>query len=146
MSGSLPKIIDGGLSVDDRGVVSFVNDFDFEGVKRFYMVSNHAKGFVRAWHGHKKESKYALVVSGVAIVCAWDMESDAKDAEIHRYILSAAKPQVLYIPQGHFNGFKTLTEDTRIIFYSTSTLEQSAGDDLRLSADYRREVWEVEER
>ena len=57
-------LLNGGLAVDDRGQVSFVNDFHFENVKRFYMVSNHKQGFIRAWHGHKNESKYVSVVSG----------------------------------------------------------------------------------
>ena len=38
----------------------FVNDFNFENVKRFYQVENHRQGFIRAWHGHKKEGKYIL--------------------------------------------------------------------------------------
>lgn len=139
-------LIDGGLAVDDRGTVTFVNDFDFKDVKRFYMVQNHRKGFVRAWHGHKKEGKYVYVVSGAAIVGFWDIDSDAKDAEIQRHVLSSDKPQVLWIPPGNFNGFKTLTNDTRIIFYSTKTVEESKDDDVRLSADYRRDIWEIEER
>ena len=43
----------GGVAVDDRGEVGFVNDFTFSGVKRFYTVANHSDGFVRAWHGHR---------------------------------------------------------------------------------------------
>ena len=49
------KIINGGIAVDDRGSVRFVNEFDFKNVKEFYHVSNHRRGFIRAWHGHKKE-------------------------------------------------------------------------------------------
>ena len=67
------KLIDGGLAVDDRGTVRFVNDFDFNGVKRFYQVENHQKGFIRAWHGHKKESKYVYVSSGTALVGVVDL-------------------------------------------------------------------------
>jgi len=29
-------LYEGGLGVDDRGEVGYVNDFHFEGVKRFY--------------------------------------------------------------------------------------------------------------
>ena len=58
----------GDISVDDRGRVSYINDFDFKDVKRFYMVENHEKGFIRAWHGHKNEGKYVYVVSGTALV------------------------------------------------------------------------------
>ena len=51
----------GGLFSDDRGHLRFVNDFNFEGVKRFYQVENHSKNFIRAWHGHEKEGKYVYV-------------------------------------------------------------------------------------
>lgn len=125
-------LIDGGISVDDRGAVTYVNGFDFKDVKRFYMVQNHSKGFVRAWHGHKKEGKYVFVTKGVAIVAYVGMEDEL---EGDRVVLSASKPQVLFIPPGFYNGFKTLTEDTQIIFFSTTTLEESKGDDYRLPVD-----------
>ena len=64
------RLIEGGLAADDRGIVSFVNDFDFQGVKRFYTVTNHRAGFVRAWHAHRREGKYITVVQGAAIVGA----------------------------------------------------------------------------
>jgi len=70
------KIINGGISVDDRGSVRFVNDFNFENVKRFYQVENHRKGFIRAWHGHKKEGKYVYVSSGTALIGVVNMDSE----------------------------------------------------------------------
>ncbi|HUD06067.1 MAG TPA: dTDP-4-dehydrorhamnose 3,5-epimerase family protein [Candidatus Saccharimonadales bacterium] len=148
VKGQEPKIIEGGLAVDDRGQVSFSNDFDFAGVKRFYMVSNHAQGFVRAWHGHKKEAKYVLVVKGAALIGAvpidnWDNPS--KDAVVKRFVLSEKKPNVLYIPAGHANGFMSLTKDAQIMFFSTSSLEESLGDDFRYPARHW-DIWSVEER
>jgi dTDP-4-dehydrorhamnose 3,5-epimerase len=131
------KIINGALSVDDRGSVTFVNDFDFSDVKRFYVVENHRAGFIRAWHGHKKEGKYVFVVKGTALVGAVDMSSDTPC----KYTLSDRSPKILYIPPGHANGFKTLEEDTRIIFYSTSTLQDSLGDDIRFPFD-KWNIWE----
>jgi dTDP-4-dehydrorhamnose 3,5-epimerase-like enzyme len=145
MATSEPILLSGGLSVDDRGQVYFVNDFNFEGVKRFYMVSNHQQGFIRAWHGHKKESKFVILVSGAAIVAAVaidDWESPSRDLEIYRYVLSANQPSVLFIPEGYANGFKTLTVDTKIMFFSTATLEESKGDDYRFEADYWN-PWDV---
>ena len=59
-----PYVINGGIAVDDRGEITFVNEFNFESVKRFYMVSNHKAGFVRAWHAHKREGKYVTAVAG----------------------------------------------------------------------------------
>src|ERR1700736_3786364 len=50
-----PELLRGALAVDDRGEVAFVNEFTFDGVKRFYTVASHFPGFVRAWHGHLHE-------------------------------------------------------------------------------------------
>ena len=36
MKDEQPVLMKGGLAVDDRGEVGFVNDFDFKEVKRFY--------------------------------------------------------------------------------------------------------------
>ena len=146
MSG--PRLIRGGLAVDDRGEVRFVNDFDFEGVKRFYLVSNHEASFIRAWHAHRREAKYVLVVQGAAIVGAvriddWDKPS--KEAHVDRFVLSASQPSVLYIPGGFANGFKTLVSGTKVLFLSTSTLEESRGDDVRFDPRYW-DIWTVEER
>ena len=71
------KQVEGGIHIDERGAVSFVNDFQFDQVKRFYTVRNHRSPFIRAWHGHKKEGKYVTVVNGSAIIGAikidnWD--------------------------------------------------------------------------
>ena len=57
MSSEIEKV-EGGLFADDRGFLRFVNNFDFSQVKRFYQVENHSAGFIRAWHGHKKEKKF----------------------------------------------------------------------------------------
>jgi len=144
----LPRVIDGGLAVDDRGQVVFVNDFHFEGVKRFYAVTNHIAGFVRAWHAHRREAKYVLVTQGAAIVGAvaidnWD--SPDKAAQVYRYILSAKKPAVLYIPPGYANGFMSLTANTQILFFSTATMDAAKTDDIRYDARYW-DIWQAIER
>ena len=143
-----PILIEGGLGVDDRGDVAFVNDFHFDGVKRFYLVSNHSSGFVRAWHAHRRESKYVTVVQGSAIVAAvlidnWELPS--KEAHVHRYVLSSNKPAVLYVPAGYANGFMSLTTDAKLMYFSTASVEESRGDDIRYDAHYW-DPWSVIER
>ena len=64
-----PKLLNAGSAIDDRGQIIFSNSFNFKNIKRFYVVSNHKSHFVRAWHGHKKENKYLIVVQGTALVC-----------------------------------------------------------------------------
>lgn len=142
------KLIKGGLAVDDRGTVSFVNDFNFENVKRFYAVENHKQGFIRAWHAHKKEAKYVLVDKGTALVCAVKIdnwENPSQDLKIEKFVLSESSPSVLFIPKGFANGFMSLTEDAKLIFYSTSILEESLGDDYRYDSRFW-DPWTIEER
>jgi hypothetical protein len=143
-----PELLRGGLAVVDRGEVGFVNEFAFADVKRFYTVSNHVQGFVRAWHAHRHEAKYVLAVSGSALVCCVridDWETPSPDLEVNRFVLSERSPAVVRVPEGYANGFMTLTPDAKLMFFSTSTLEDSLGDDVRYPAHYW-DPWQVEER
>jgi dTDP-4-dehydrorhamnose 3,5-epimerase len=144
------QIIPGGIAVDDRGCLIFANDFNFYGVKRFYQVQNFSTFTIRAFHGHLKEAKYVFVAKGSAIVAAVeldDVKSPSKNLKVNRFVLSDKNPQVLFIPPKYANGFRPLEEDTRILFFSTSSLEESKGDDYRFPIDYwGKEVWEVENR
>lgn len=143
-----PKLIEGNLFVDDRGEVGFVNDFNFANVKRFYTVTNHRRGFVRAWHGHKHEAKYVTVVRGALLICCVaidDWEHPSRELPILRFILSEKKPSVLHIPGGYAHGFMSLTDDAKAIFFSTATLQESRSDDFRFEAR-TWDVWSVEER
>ena len=144
------RLIPGGVAVDDRGCLAFANDFNFYGVKRFYQVQNFSTSTIRAFHGHLKEAKYVFVAKGSAIVATVeldDIKAPSKNQKVNRFILSDKKPQVLFIPPNYANGFRPLEEDTRILFFSTSSLEESKGDDYRFPVDYwGKEVWEVENR
>jgi len=139
------KYIAGGLAVDDRGHIQFCNDFDMTAIKRFYIVSNHTAPFIRAWHGHKKENKFVMVISGAAIFGAVkidDWENPDHNAKVERFVLSAEKPGLLYIPAGYAHGYKTLVKDAKIMFFSTSTLKESSGDDFRFDYDFWN-PWDV---
>lgn len=148
LPGTEPVLLEGGLGVDDRGSVAFVNGFDFAGVKRFYVVSNHKAGFVRAWHAHRHEAKYVTVVQGAAVVAAVridNWERPSTDLPVVRHVLSAQRPAVLFIPAGYANGFMSLTADAKLVFFSTSTVEASRNDDVRYDARYW-DAWNVVER
>lgn len=138
----------GALAVDDRGEVGFVNDFTFDGVKRFYTVANHASGFVRAWHGHRREGKYVTAMAGAFVIGAVqidDWDAPSKDLPVSRWVLSDRKPSVLWIPPGYVNGFMSLDNYGRLAFFSTATLEDSLDDDIRFPARMW-DAWSVEER
>lgn len=142
------ECIEGGIAIDDRGQIQFCNSFDMKNIRRFYVVSNHEPRFVRAWHGHKKEAKYAFVVSGAAIVAAVKIDNwqyPDKNSPIQRFVLSGKKPCIFKIPAGYAHGFKTLAADTKVMFFSTTTLDESRDDDYRYEYNYWN-PWDVEPR
>ena len=144
------NIIDGDISIDDRGKLSFVNGFNFLNVKRFYQVENFNLNVVRAFHGHMREEKYVYVSSGSIILCLAKLSADKtlnKKDKPERIVLSATKPKIVHIPSGYANGFKVLEENTKIIFFSTTTLEESSGDDYRFPYDYfGKSIWNIDNR
>jgi dTDP-4-dehydrorhamnose 3,5-epimerase-like enzyme len=144
----VPELIEGGISVDDRGQLAFCNAEVLRSIRRFYAVANHRQGTVRAWHAHRREVKMIWPLAGAALIGAvkiddWDRPSPALTVE--RFVLAAARPALLVIPAGYANGFMSLTPDTNLLFLSTSTLDESRGDDVRFDARYW-DPWHVTER
>lgn len=150
-----PTVIDIPLHVDDRGTVyGAFDNLDKAGIKRTYVIRNWQIGTIRAWHGHKKAGTYLHVIKGAAKIAA--VKIDKRNHELFDFqedfykiaTLSAAKPQLFYVPPGWYNGTMTLTEDTRILVYSTLTLDEVKSDDIRqnLVGFERENLWKVKDR
>lgn len=141
-----PKIIKGKLKKDERGMVKFINEFNFPGVKRFYQVENIDTKIIRAFHGHMKEAKYIYVTTGAILLCTVFLDDERNPSiqnKVDKFILKADAPEILYIPPSYANGFKALEPNSRVIFFSTATLEESLNDDYRFPFDYwGKKVWE----
>jgi dTDP-4-dehydrorhamnose 3,5-epimerase-like enzyme len=143
-----PFLVNGGRFVDDRGYLTFFNELDLKEFRRFYVIENHSKGFVRAWHGHLKEAKAFIPFQGAFLVGAarlTDPIKPAKDVEVFRHVLDSGNPKVFYIPKGYANGLMSLTESAKLLVLSTSSLEESQGDDYRLPHDYW-DIWTIANR
>lgn len=143
-----PVLLQGQRVVDDRGCVDFVNAFNLVSFERFYTIRNHRSGFIRAWHGHRFESKAVTVIHGAAVIGAVKIDNwqqPGVDLIPHRFVLCEYTPAILQIPAGYANGFKTLLPDTVLLFFSSATLGESKVDDYRYSARHWN-IWEENER
>ncbi len=132
-----PCLIVGDSITHARGRVSFVNDFSFPDVKRFYLIQNHENLYVRAWQGHQKERKYFFVIKGKAFVCAIKIDNwqePSPDLEIKKYLLKEESPSVLCVPEGYANGIMNVSNESKIVVFSTSTLAETKLDDFRWKA------------
>jgi dTDP-4-dehydrorhamnose 3,5-epimerase-like enzyme len=143
-----PGLAGGGVTVDDRGTLTFCNDIDLTGVRRFYTITNHVVGRVRAWHGHRAERKLMWPLSGamlVGLVRIDNWSTPSRASEVKRVVLSAHTPQFLVVPPGFANGTMSLTSDAALLVLSTLALGDSMHDDVRFDARYW-DPWQVKER
>tara|TARA_R110002124_G_scaffold170608_4_gene338200 strand:- start:8024 stop:8449 length:426 start_codon:yes stop_codon:yes gene_type:complete len=133
-----PKIISGGIHSDERGSISFVNGFDFSEVKRFYNICHSTTEIIRAWQGHKEESKWFYVSSGsfkIVLVKIDDWALGIKANLPLEFHLDFSEPQILFIPGGYVNGFQATSPDSQLMVFSNFTMEESKNDDFRFEKD-----------
>lgn len=123
-------LIKGNLHKDNRGIVRFVNDFDMKNVVRMYCIEPQL-GIIRAWQGHKKETKWFFAAKGSFVVKVVDMKTNF----LNKFILTDLESNIVEIPGGNYNGFEALEEGSVLMVYSNFTTVQSKEDDFRLSLD-----------
>lgn len=134
MTGSGPILVNGGLHTDERGTLSFFNDFNMAPVKRFYVIDHPNTNIVRAWQGHKVEQKWFYVITGsfrINIVKPDNWESPSENIVVKEFILESATNQVLYVPGGYANGLKALKPHSKLIVFSDVSSADAGKDNFR---------------
>lgn len=148
LSVNYPKFVDGKFHLDDRGYLEFCNDLDLTPFVRFYIIENSSESFVRAWHGHKEEAKAFVCLRGefkVAAVKVADFNNPDVTEQAQVFHLGSKKPGGLVVPPGYANGTMNYSRDSRLLVFSSSTVEESMQDDFRF--DWRTwDVWTSEYR
>ncbi len=129
-----PRLILGGRHVDGRGSVSFVNDFNFKGVERFYSIRCSRADEPRGWVGHQRDRKWFTVLQGqflVAIVRPDNWATPSGTEVVQRYVLDADRPGVLFVPARYATAQMSLTADAILTVFSSGTIAQAKEDDFR---------------
>ncbi|HRN45143.1 MAG TPA: WxcM-like domain-containing protein [Flavobacterium sp.] len=134
-----PQLIEGGNFSDHRGTLSYVNDFSFKDIERFYIISNSDAHPVRAWQGHKLDAKNFYCLSGsfrIHYVKIDNWENPSKDLTIETVTLTESESKMLHIPAGYANAIESLGPDSKLISFSTLPLSNVSEDDVRYDANY----------
>lgn len=135
----IPKIIQGGNFFDHRGSISYVNDFKFTDIERFYIISNSEEYPIRAWQGHKLDAKNFYCLSGsfnIHFIKIDNWENPSKELAIETIFVSANDSKIIHIPSGYANAIESLEKDSRLISFSTLSLANVCDDDIRYPSDY----------
>ncbi|MGB0863914.1 MAG: dTDP-4-dehydrorhamnose 3,5-epimerase family protein [Saprospiraceae bacterium] len=138
------NLIEGGIYRDERGKIVFANDFNMAEIQRLYHIHQSDISVIRAWQGHKKESKWFHCIKGSFLVYTIPVDNWSapnKELQAKTSFLNETKSEVLHIPGGYANGFKALEEDSILMVFSDFTLEQSKEDDIRFDKDYWDADW-----
>jgi dTDP-4-dehydrorhamnose 3,5-epimerase len=140
-SSQTPFLIKGGEHLDERGKLSFVNDFSLEKIMRFYTITHSDTNVIRAWQGHKKQPRYFYVASGsfwIACVKIDDWLNPSKNLKVNLFQLNGDnQASVLYIPPGFANGIKAIKEESKLISFCEDLLNENSGDNYR----YNKNMW-----
>ena len=134
-----PQLIEGGNFSDHRGTLSYVNDFSFKDIERFYIISNSDTHPLRAWQGHKLDAKNFYCLSGsfrIHYVKIDNWENPSKDLTIETVTLTESESKMLHIPAGYANAIESLGPDSKLISFSTLPLSNVSEDDVRYDANY----------
>lgn len=131
-------IIKGGDYEDERGKMIFCNEFDLSEVRRFYQIEHPNIDVIRAWQGHQKEQKWFFVTEGsfkIVLVQPDNWANPSKSLIAEEFILKSSEPKVLHVPGNYANGFKALEPNSKVMVFSSFTIEESANDNFRFDKD-----------
>ncbi|OCB70574.1 hypothetical protein B0A79_00630 [Flavobacterium piscis] len=141
----IPKIIQGGNFSDHRGTISYVNDFKFSDIERFYIISNSEGNPIRAWQGHKLDTKNFYCLTGsfnIHFIKIDNWENPSKELTVETIYVSANDSKIVHIPGGYANAIESLEKDSKLISFSTLPLANVGDDDVRYASDY----WKINEK
>ncbi|WP_313260725.1 WxcM-like domain-containing protein [Sphingobacterium sp.] len=133
------QVIQGGIAKDQRGQIRFVNDFDMENVKRFYLIQNKDLNLIRGWRAHKIEQRWFYVLSGrfnLAVVQIDDWSCPSKHLLINEIIMDSEENKLIHIPAGYGTAIRALDVDNELLVFADYDLDHSQYDDYTYNLDY----------
>ena len=133
-----PKVIRGNHYTDDRGALTFNNDFNTLGIKRVYTIENKTLDFVRGWQGHQIEQRWFSAIVGsfkIKLIKIDHWEKPSRDLSIWEFTLSAENLDVLHIPGGFATSIQALEEKSKLLLFADYQLGEIQ-DEFRYPSDY----------
>jgi len=131
-------LLEGKKHQDDRGVITFNNDFDASKIKRIYTIENHSVDFVRGWQGHKVEQRWFACMKGsfeISVIVADDFINTSRDLTIQKYLLQDDLLTYLHIPAGCITAIQSKSQGSKLLVLSDYGLGDIA-DEYRYSLEY----------
>lgn len=136
-SNELPITV-GNRHQDDRGIITYNNDFDASIIKRIYTIENHSTEFIRGWQGHKIEQRWFAAMKGsfeISVIEVDNFENPSENLTIQQYILTDETLTYLHIPQRRITAIKALQKNSKLLVLADYALGEMK-DEYRFPTDY----------
>jgi dTDP-4-dehydrorhamnose 3,5-epimerase-like enzyme len=133
------NIISGGISLDDRGQIRYVNEFDMSLIKRFYIIKNRDTELIRGWRGHKIEHRWFYVLSGtfeILFIKIDNFLNTSPDLPIEKRLFSADDLLILHVPNGYATAFRAIEPDSELLVYADQSIEHAFKDNYTWDLNY----------
>jgi len=103
---------------DERGTIMHMlrcDDPDFEKFGEIYFSTAYS-GVIKGWHEHTKQTQNYAVIQGMIKLVLYDNRSDSTTyKELMELFTGEDNYQLIRIPSGIINGFKTIGAKTAIV-------------------------------
>ena len=131
-------LLQGKAHQDNRGIITFNNEFDASEIKRIYTIENHSPDFIRGWQGHKIEQRWFACMKGsfeISVIVVDDFTKPSKDLAIQKYLLTDEVLTYLHIPAGYITAIQSKSLDSKLLVLADYGLREIT-DEYRFDLNY----------
>lgn len=131
-------LIKGERFEDERGCITYNNDFDASAVKRIYIIQNKNTELVRGWQGHRIEQRWFAAIHGafeISVIQIDDFQNPSKNLTVTKYQLTDKSLTYLHIPGGYVTAVKASKEGSKLLVLADYAMGEIS-DEYRFPLDY----------
>lgn len=132
------NILEGSLHSDNRGIITYNNEFNASQIKRIYTIENHSVDFVRGWQGHKIEQRWFACMKGcfeISVIEIDDFQNPSRDLPRKIFQIDDKELTYLHVPVGCVTAIQALEEGSKLLVLADYALGE-VNDEYRFPLDY----------
>lgn len=123
---------------DERGIISYNNDFDASHAKRIYTIENFQTDFIRGWNGHAIEQRWFACIAGsfkIAVIKLDNFQNPSTNLVVQYYNINVNTLDFLHIEAGCITAIKAMEEKSKLLVLADYGLNE-IDDDYRFPLDH----------
>jgi hypothetical protein len=132
------KLIRGERNDDKRGILKYNNEFNSSHIKRIYVIENINTSFIRAWQGHKIESRWFSAIQGsfeIKLIKIDNWCEPSRNLKVSTFVLNSTTLDVLCVPNGYISSIRSIEMDSKLLAMSDYAFGET-NDECRFPPNY----------